>query len=385
MSDRGPARVALVGVGGYGQTHLLRLRQLHETGRARLVAVCDVSPPAGEAAAWLAAQAIPLVAELDHMLRNVAPDVVVIATPPHRHASMARAAIAAGADVLVEKPPVVTLSQLDELLEGAAQRLCQVGFQSLGSWAMPRLRRLIESGELGAVDLVSAGGCWIRGDRYYGRSPWAGRKTLDGWTVNDGALTNPYAHAVMNCLALAGVETTDGAMVAMDLYRAHDIEVHDTGSVKVVSPGLPTILVAVTLCATEVEEPWLTVRGELGTARWVYYGDSIQIRDRHGTRVEQGPRTVLLDNLLEVREGEVEELLAPLSRTRPFVELTELVRDQPVQLVPPEAVRRRERDGDRVVEIVGVEASTHRAAAEGLQYSEVDAAWTEGPGPRLKA
>lgn len=375
MTDPPPARIALAGAGGYGATHLRHLQKLHESGRAALVAVCDVSPPAGEAAGWLATHAIPWSADFDRMVAGARPEVVVVATPPHLHASMLRTSFAAGCDVLVEKPPVVTVSQLDEVVAAGAGHLCQVGFQALGSWAAARLRELIASGDLGDVDLVSAGGCWTRGTRYYARAPWAGRKRLDGWTVNDGALTNPFAHAVMACLAVAGIETVEGAQLDADLYRAHDIEAHDTGSVRLRPPGGPAVLVATTLCAATAQDPWLSVRGSRGRARWRYLGDSIEVQDSDGARTERGSRTELLEDLLAARSAEVPELLVPLSRTRAFVELTEYLSARAVRDVSPGALRWRSSDGDRLVEIVGVEASTRRATEEGLLYREAGAGW----------
>lgn len=370
-----PDRIALVGAVGFGRSHLEHLRGLHDAGLAKLVAVCDLAAPTPEVAAWLSERSIPWVAGFEQMLAETPADVVVVATPPHLHLGMLRAVFAAGCDALVEKPPVVTLSQFEEAEDAAAGHLCQVGFQALGSWALPRLLGLIESGELGHVDLVSAGGCWIRGDRYYGRAPWAGRRTLDGRPVNDGALTNAFGHAVNACLAVAGVDRLGGAPVETDLYQAHGIEGHDTGSVRVVVPGRPGVAVAVTLCAAEREDPWLVVRGDRGEARWVYVGDTIEVRDAAGTRTEHGPRTSLLDNLLAVRAGESPELLAPLSGTRSFVEVCDRILESPVQAVPPQAVRRWPSDGDHLTAIQGVEASTRRAAAEGLLYRETEADW----------
>lgn len=370
-----PARIALAGARGYGSTHLHRLQQLHESRSASLVAVCDIFPPGDDDAHWLAAHSIPWVADFDQMVAGAAPEVVIVATPPHLHASMLRTAFAAGCDVLVEKPPVVTISQFDEVARAAAGHLCQVGFQALGSWAVTRLRELIASGALGEVDLISAGGSWIRGDAYYARAPWAGRKQLDGWSVNDGALTNPFAHALMGCLAVAGVETMEGAQLTADLYRAHDIEAHDTGSVRVQAPGAPPVLVAATLCAGSARDPWLAVRGDRGRARWNYLGDSIQVQDRGGSRTEQGSRADLLENLLAVRAAGVLELLVPLSRTRGFVQVAEYLGATPVRALTGAALRRRRQDGDHLVEIVGVEAATRRAVEEGLLYRESGAGW----------
>lgn len=378
MAERGPARIALAGTGGYGGVHLANLRCLQETRRTRLVAVCDVGPPPEAFASWLQAEGVRQFAELEPMLAEAAPDVTIIATPPHLHPPMLRGAFAAGCDVLVEKPPVVTRTQLAAASAQAEGHRCQVGFQALGSWAVARLRTLIASGDLGTVDLVAAGGCWIRGDRYYGRARWAGRRTLDREPVNDGALTNPFAHAVMGCLAIAGIDALEGAGVDADLYRAHPIEVHDTGAVRVRLPGRPTVLVAVTLCAGTRGEPWVLVRGTDGAARWDYLGDEIEITRGGGPpELERGPRSDLLENLLAVRDGEAPELIAPLAKTRPFVELVEEVSARPVRDVT--AARRRERttdDGDRWPEIVGVEAATARAVVGGRLYEETGVTWS---------
>ena len=44
--------------------------------------------------------------DLGSLLTSVPVDVVVVATPLHTHAALGRQALEAGADVLLEKPPV---------------------------------------------------------------------------------------------------------------------------------------------------------------------------------------------------------------------------------------------------------------------------------------
>ncbi len=126
------------------------------------------------------------------------PDVVILATPIQTHAPLALAALAAGADVYVEKPPVASMAQFQEVLAAAeaAGRLVQVGFQSLGSRALPEIRNTIESGGIGDVLGLSATGMWVRTKGYFKRSRWAGKRSLDGIDVVDGVATNALAHAV---------------------------------------------------------------------------------------------------------------------------------------------------------------------------------------------
>jgi D-galacturonate reductase len=60
-------------------------------------------------------------------------DIVAVATPDHRHFEIARDALANGKHVIIEKPAVLLLSELDELiaLADAKQRVCKVVYHKL--------------------------------------------------------------------------------------------------------------------------------------------------------------------------------------------------------------------------------------------------------------
>ena len=60
------------------------------------------------------------------------------------------------------------------------------------------------AGAIGEVVGIGAAGAWQRDASYYTRAPWAGRRSLHGRPVVDGALTNPFAHATATALALVG-------------------------------------------------------------------------------------------------------------------------------------------------------------------------------------
>ena len=118
----------------------------------------------------------PIVPSIDAIFDDTIADIVVIATPLHTHAELASRALRAGADVLLEKPPVVDLASLSELTEvqEATGGLVQVGFQSLGSLALVELRNLISNGGLGRIQAIGAAGSWTRDLRYWKRARWAG-------------------------------------------------------------------------------------------------------------------------------------------------------------------------------------------------------------------
>ncbi len=81
-------------------------------------------------------------------------DFVCVATPDDRHFAAAKAAIAAGKHVLVEKPSVLSLAQLDELVELARRKgvLAKVVYHKLFDPDHKKLRTLAADGELTHVN-----------------------------------------------------------------------------------------------------------------------------------------------------------------------------------------------------------------------------------------
>ncbi|WP_345631035.1 Gfo/Idh/MocA family protein [Rugosimonospora acidiphila] len=368
-----PPRVALVGTGGYGAVHLDNLERLAGGGRLAFAGCTDVRHPDPALAGRIDRLGGVFYDDYDALLREARPEVVVLATPPHLHREMTRAALATGAHVLVEKPPAVRLADLDAMATAATEagRICQVGFQSLGSAVVPRLRELIHGGELGEVEQIAAIGCWVRTDAYYARAPWAGRRWLDGVPVGDGALSNPFAHAVMNVLALAGLGAADAPRVEAELYRTRPVEVEDTGCLRMTADGRPRMMVAVTLCAEVPQPAYVLVRGEAGSARWWYETDRLEIR-RSGqpTVTEELTRVDLLEDLLRAARDAQAGPCCPIADTRPFVAVVERLAGRPVLPVAAGALRRHDDEPGRH-SITGVDADVERAVAEGLLFSQL--------------
>ena len=81
-------------------------------------------------------------------------DFVCIATPDNRHFAAARAALAAGKHVLIEKPSVLSLAELDELTRLAEQQrvLAKVVYHKLLDPDHKKLRTLVADGLLRHVN-----------------------------------------------------------------------------------------------------------------------------------------------------------------------------------------------------------------------------------------
>ncbi len=137
-------RVAVVGCGSWGGNHL---RVWTELGH--LAGACDVDPSRLSAVG-------PGVTRYESTAAVFAdPDVdaVVLATPAPTHGRLARAALEAGKDVLVEKPLALDLAEAEEVvaLAEARSRVLMVGHVVEYHPAFVRLGELIRAGELGQV------------------------------------------------------------------------------------------------------------------------------------------------------------------------------------------------------------------------------------------
>ncbi|GIG21430.1 dehydrogenase [Cellulomonas chitinilytica] len=373
VAGRGPS-VAVVGVHGFGASHVRRVVDLAADGRATLAAVVDPRPvdglehvPAGT----------PWYPDLDTLLDRAAPDVVVLATPIPTHLPFAAAALRAGCDVLLEKPPVASLAEHEELLSVVEEtgRLCQVGFQTFGSGAVDEVARIVASGELGDVTGVGAVGTWLRTAGYYGRARWAGRRTLDGVDVVDGVVTNPLAHAVATALLLAGARTAlDVADVRLDQYRAHPIEADDTSSLVVTTAGGVRVAAGLTVCAPVQSPARVVVQGTLGTATLLYESDTIEVSSGRGVRRIQCGRTDLLHQLLDARADPAVTLRCEVADTGAFMRVLEAVRTAPNPRPVPERFVQWHGEGDERHPVVdGIEDWCARVAAEGRTFRELGA------------
>lgn len=374
-------RIALVGVHGFGERHLANLARLEEAGALELVAVADPNPPAP----GRLKDSVAVFPDLEALLAGQ-PDanVVILATPIQTHAPLAAAALAAGKDVYVEKPPVASLAQFTEVLKAAeaSGRLVQVGFQSLGSHALPAIRHLVQSGGIGDVLGISAKGQWVRTKAYFKRSRWAGRRSLDGIDVVDGVATNALAHAVVTALSIAGAHTlADLASVETDLYRAHDTESDDTSVIRVRTAYGATVLCGLTLCAPEQLDPSVTVHGTQGEVTLFYTRDEVVITTPEGERRETYGRTDLLENLLAARSTGV-PLLCPLQDTGAFTLVLEAIRTLPApQAIGPEHIT-WEGDGDDAHPVVhGIADLIDRAAKAQATFAELGVPWARSLPP----
>ncbi|BCB90498.1 Gfo/Idh/MocA family protein [Phytohabitans suffuscus] len=170
-------RTAIVGTGGIAGAHA---RAVRDSGRGRLVAAVDVDTD--RARAFAAEWDVPRVsASLSEVLRAEDLDLVHVCTPPGTHAGLAGQCLAAGVTALVEKPPVVSLAELDGLVDaerGSGASVATVFQQRFGPGA-GRLRRMAAAGDLGRPLVATCLTQWYRDDAYFA-VPWRGSWRSEG-------------------------------------------------------------------------------------------------------------------------------------------------------------------------------------------------------------
>jgi len=368
--------IVLAGARGHGRWHLDNIRGLQDKGIVRLAGVCELNP--------LTADELPeglgtpeQSADFGALLDTTGARIAVICTPIPTHTDLALTAARRGVHLLLEKPPAPSYAEFRRMADGVAEAgvVCQIGFQSLGSHAVPAIRKLIAEGAIGEVAGVGGAGAWARPQSYFRRAPWAGKRRLNGVDVIDGALTNPLAHAVATGLALAGApHAGDVAQIETELRRANDIESDDTSCVRVTTTrGLP-VTVAATLCAEDPDDPYLVVHGDSGRITFWYKQDRVLLqRADHGPEEYEYGRTDLLENLVEhLTDGA--GLLVPPDATGAFMKVVEAIRRAPDPAPLPETAWHLLPGEDRRV-VPGVDGLVAASADNLALFSELGATW----------
>lgn len=177
-----PRRVAIVGGGGIARNHVRALRDeaVRERTPVDLVAVVDIDLDRAGAFAE-AHEIVGAYDDLATMLAEVKPDLVHLCTPPGGHGEQSIACLNAGASVLCEKPPCLSLAEYDAIL--AAERestgVFSVVFQHRFGTASRHVRRLLSEGAFGRPFVGVCLTTWFRDHAYYA-VPWRGKWETEG-------------------------------------------------------------------------------------------------------------------------------------------------------------------------------------------------------------
>lgn len=145
--------VGVIGAGMIGRSHIRRLTD--QVAGARVTAVADVD---AERAKRVAAEAGARAFDSgEEVIAAPETDAVVVTSWGPTHAQYVLSAIEAGKPVFCEKPLATTAADCERIVSAeieAGRRLVQVGFMRRYDTGYRQLKRLLDSGDLGAPLLL---------------------------------------------------------------------------------------------------------------------------------------------------------------------------------------------------------------------------------------
>lgn len=230
--------IAIVGLGPASLPHSKSLLDLAERAQVRWA----VSRTAERAEAYARQFPFPTTTDLDAALADPTVEAVIVLTPPSNHLEMSARCLEAGKHVLVEKPLELTSARGQHLVDAARRsgRIFGVTLQHRFRPASLRLKKALDSGELGTVEAAFLNVPWWRPQSYYDE---AGRGTLgrDG----GGVLLTQAIHSLDLFRSLVGVTRVVAAQARTTAL--HRMETEDYVSALLeTSNGAPATLITTT-------------------------------------------------------------------------------------------------------------------------------------------
>jgi predicted dehydrogenase len=204
---------------GVGRNHIALGYHKHPD-KFRVRAVCDID--AGRLAVVADEFAIARrTRSFDELLSLDDIDIVDICTPAALHLEQILAALAAGKEVVCEKPLVGSLAQTDRVItaeKAAAGRVMPI-FQYRYGDGVRKAKRIIDLGIAGKSYLATVETAWKRSAKYY-KTPWRGR-----WDTERGGVL--LMHAIHSHDLMTWLMGPVASVFACTATRVNPIEVED--------------------------------------------------------------------------------------------------------------------------------------------------------------
>ncbi len=147
-------KIGVVGCGYWGPN---LIRNFSQNPECFLKTICDASQPRLTHIRRLY-PTVGTTQKYEELLHDPDLDAIVIATPVRFHYKMAQAALGAGKHVFIEKPMARTEAEAQELVSLAERKglVLMVGHTFLFSPAVRRMKQIIEAGDIGPIQYISA-------------------------------------------------------------------------------------------------------------------------------------------------------------------------------------------------------------------------------------
>ncbi|MDW3216755.1 MAG: Gfo/Idh/MocA family oxidoreductase [Ilumatobacteraceae bacterium] len=187
-----PLNIAIAGSGAIAEAHLDAYLALGDL--ARVTTIVSSDPERGRALAARAPGA-RTVTDVADVIGDPAVDAVDVCGHTLAHGPVACAALDAGKDVLIEKPPAITLEAFDRIAEAAERsgRLVMVGQTVRFQPGMDAIITAVDAGEIGEVSMVHI--------TWYVAHVWP--RAWRGWQLDEASSGGHLIHNGMHSIDLA--------------------------------------------------------------------------------------------------------------------------------------------------------------------------------------
>ena len=381
-------KFAVVGLGGYGRSHLQSAADIESDGLGVLDAVVCIDPENHpDKLADYNERGVRVFSTLDDLIQADGIDVITLPIGIHDHVRLSQKCLEAGYHVIVEKPLAGAVQDADHLIDvrDRTGQTILIGYQHLYSLTIQGLKERVLDGRLGKIRMARLKASWPRGDQYYSRNPWAGTRKRDGvWTL-DSPINNALAHYLTNIFYLCSDSADDPCgitSVQAELYRAWDIENLDTACLRVETDSDTTALIAMSHTAGENFGPIMDLECENGTVHWTTGSGEITYTS--------GEREILEDGDDRMRTGPWRNMVNALQNGERIISSLEVGRSQTlcingahescpeVHPFPEAEIETVMHDQGKFLVVNGLRDLLHQSADEGKLFSELGVAWAEG-------
>lgn len=268
---KGPVKVLVVAINGYGHFYLKTLLEETDCNKAVLVGVVD---PEAERSVYFNAFkefGIPVCSRMnDFYLGGGKADLAVISSPPHLHIPQSILALHHGTNVLCEKPAGALVSDINSLIDkrDKSKKFVMVGYQWSFSQGIRLLKRDILDGKYGKPLRMKSLCMWPRDFGYFTRNDWAYRRAdAEGNLILDSLFHNAMSHFIHNMFFLMGSSMNTSAepeKTEAQIYRAYPVETYDTGVLRVFTQTGIELLFLGSHAAEKTVDPCFRIEFEKG-------------------------------------------------------------------------------------------------------------------------
>lgn len=376
-----PVKIAVIGSSGYAFQLIKRILSVPNCGTVVAVASRDLDSCGAE---YCRSRKIPVFQTVEELLDFGEFEVVVNPTPIHLHTPITKQCLAAGFPVWLEKPPVATVQELDELCSVSEEAGISVAvcFNSLFSHLTQNLKKQLVAGRFGNVRQIKGIGAWIRNSEYFSRNNWAGSLKIGEQWVLDGDVNNPFAHVLCNNLFFAGSEQhalAEPIKVEAELYRCNEIESEDTSCLRIMTAEGIEIIDYLTLGPRCEIPPKTVIETEKALISFENF-NLLKIEFYNGVVEEheayQEDRIEMIEHLCRAFRTR-EPYICSLDTVRPFTLAVNGAFDSSrhIHPIPPEYLQLERHNNTTSVSISGVETTMWEAFASNSLYSEIGVPW----------